>query len=82
VGVQLLMVEATVRSLTGITSTTVTRLPSRVEPQGTTPIQIHAVLSSSNPEEPGNVTGVQELTFLGSDDRGDPVRVIVRVPLE
>ena len=82
VGVQFLMVEATVRSLAGTTATTVTRLPSRVEPMGTTPIQIHAVLSSSNPDEPENLTGVEELSFLGTDDRGDPVRVIVRVPLE
>jgi hypothetical protein len=82
VGVQFLMVEATVRSLTGITATTVTRLPSRVEPMGTTPIQIHAVLSSSNPDDPGNVTGVEELTFLGVEDGGRSVRVIVRVPLE
>ena len=81
VGVQFMLVEATVRSLTGVTATTVTRLASRVEPLGTTPIQIHAVLASSNPDEAGNVTGVQTLTFLGVDDRGDPVRVIVRVPL-
>lgn len=82
VGVQFMLVEATVRSLTGITATTVTRLPSRVEPMGTTPIQIHAVLSSSNPDDPGNVTGVEELTFLGVEDGGRSVRVIVRVPLE
>lgn len=82
VGVQFMLVEATVRSLTGITASTVTRLASRVEPLGATPIQIHAVISSSNPDEPGNVTGVQALTFQGVTDRGDPVRVIVRVPLE
>jgi hypothetical protein len=82
VGVQFMLVEATVRSLTGITAATVTQLASRVEPQGTTPIQIHAVISSSNPDEPGNVTGVQVLTFQGVTDRGDTVRVIVRVPLE
>ena len=82
VGVQFMVVEASVRSLTGISATTVTQLASRVEPLGTTPIQIHAVLSSSNPDEPGNVSGVQELTFLGVDDRGESVRVIVRVPLE
>lgn len=81
VGVQFMVVEATVRSLTGVTATAVTRLGSRVEPLGTTPIQIHAVLASSNPDEAGNVTGVQTLTFLGVDDRGDPVRVIVRIPL-
>ncbi|HSB68764.1 MAG TPA: hypothetical protein VLT62_05485 [Candidatus Methylomirabilis sp.] len=81
-GVQFMVVEATVRSLTGISATTVTQLASRVEPLGTTPIQIHAILSSSNPDEPGNVSGVQELTFLGVDDRGESVRVIVRVPLE
>ncbi|HYL82253.1 MAG TPA: hypothetical protein VEU07_15660, partial [Candidatus Acidoferrum sp.] len=81
-GVQFMMVEATIRSLTGITAATVTRLASHVEPLGATPIQIHAVLSSSNPDEPGNVSGVQVLTFHGVTDGGDPVRVIIRVPLE
>lgn len=82
VGVQFREVQTTVRSLTGVTATRTIPLASRVEPQGTTPIAIDAFLSSSNPEEPGNLTGVQELVFLGRDDHGQPVRVIVRVPLE
>ena len=82
VGVQFREVQATVRSLTGITATRTVPLASRVEPQGTTPIAIDAFLSTSNPEEPGNLTGVQELVFLGRDDHGQLVRVIVRVPLE
>jgi hypothetical protein len=82
VGVQFREVRATVRSLTGVTATRAIPLVSRVEPQGTTPIFIHAVLSTSDAGEPGNLTGVQELLFLGQDDRGTPVRVIVRVPLE
>jgi hypothetical protein len=53
-----------------------------VEPRGTTPIAIDAYLSTSNPENPGNLTGVQELVFLAQDDSGRPVRIIVRVPLE
>jgi hypothetical protein len=82
VGIQFREVQATVRSLTGVATSRAIPLASRVEPAGTTPIAIHAVLSTSNPEEPGNLTGVQELVFLGQDDRGVPVRVIVRVPLE
>lgn len=82
VGVRFREVQATVRSLTGIAASRTIPLASRVEPQGTTPISIDAFLSSSNPEEPGNLTGVQELVFLGRDDHGQPVRVIVRVPLE
>lgn len=82
VGVQFREVQATVRSLTGITAARTFPLASRVESQGTTPIAIEAFLSTSNPEEPGNLTGVQELIFLGRDDHGQPVRVIVRVPLE
>jgi hypothetical protein len=53
-----------------------------VESGGTTPIFIDATLSTSNPEEPGNLTGVEELVFLGQDDQGASVRVVVRVPLE
>jgi len=82
VGVQLREVQATVRSLTGISATRTIPLPSRLEPQGTTPIQINATLSTSDPERPGSLTGIQELVFLGQDDRGQAVRVFVRVPLE
>ncbi len=81
VGVQFREVQATVRSLTGIASTRTIPLASRVEPLGTTSMAIDAVLVTSHPEEPGNLTGVQELIFLGQDDRGAPIRVIVRVPL-
>lgn len=82
VGVQFQELQATVRSLTGVTAARTIPLASRVEPRGTTPIAIEAFLSTSNPEEPGNLSGVQELIFLGRDDHGQPVRVIVRVPLE
>jgi hypothetical protein len=82
VGVQFREVQSTVRSLTGVAANRTTPLPSRVEPQGTIPIVVGADLSTSNPENPGNLTGVQELVFLGQDDRGQPVRVLVRVPLE
>jgi len=82
VGVQFREVQATVRSLTGVTATRTISLASRVEPQGTTPIFIDATLSTSHPEEPENLTGVEELVFLGQDDRGVPVRITVRVPLE
>jgi hypothetical protein len=82
IAVQFREVQATVRSLTGITATRTTPLPSRVEPQGTTPIVIDASLSTSNPERPGSLTGIQELVFLAQDDSGRPVRVFVRVPLE
>lgn len=82
VGVQFREVEATVRSLTGVTATRTIPLSSRVEPQGTTPITIEAFLVTSNPDEPGNLSGVQELVFHGQNDRGGQLRVIVRVPLE
>ncbi len=81
VGIRLLEVEATVESLSGVTSTRTIPLPSRVEPGGTTPVAIEAVLTTSNPAEPQNLTGVQRLVFLGRDDRGNPLRVTVRVPL-
>jgi hypothetical protein len=82
VGVQFREVQATVRSLTGVSATRTIPLPSRVEPQGTTPIQIDATLATSYPERPGSLTGVQELVFLAQDDSGRPVRITVRVPLE
>ncbi len=82
VGVQFREVQATVRSLAGVAATRTIPLASRVEPHGSTPVSIQATLSTSNPEEPENLTGVEELVFLGADDRGAPVRVIVRVPLE
>jgi hypothetical protein len=82
VGMQFREVQATVRSLTGITATRTIPLASRVEPQGTTPIQIEATLATSDPERPGSLTGVQELVFLAQDDSGRPVRITVRVPLE
>ena len=75
-------VEVTVRSLTGVVATRTIPLSSRVEPQRTTPISIAASLVTSNPSEPGNLSGVQELIFLGRNDRGGLIRVIVRVPLE
>ncbi|HSD50888.1 MAG TPA: hypothetical protein VLG48_05715 [Candidatus Methylomirabilis sp.] len=80
--VQFREVQATVRSLTGITATRTIPLPSRVEPQGTTPIQIDAILATSDPERFGSLTGIQELVFLAQDDSGRPVRILVRVPLE
>jgi hypothetical protein len=61
VGLQFREVRATVRSLTGITGTRTIPLASRVEPHGMTPIAIHAFLSTSNLEEPGDLSGVQEL---------------------
>jgi hypothetical protein len=82
VGIQFREVQATVRSLTGFSATRVISLLSRVEPQGTTPIQIEATLVTSDPERPGSLTGVQELVFLGQEDSGRPVRILVRVPLE
>lgn len=82
IAVQFREVLATVRSLTGITATRTIPLPSRVEPQGTTPIQIDATLTTSDPERSGSLTGVQELVFFGQDDSGRPVRILVRVPLE
>jgi len=81
-GVRLLEVQATVRSLTGVVSQRTFPLPSRVEAGGTTPIAIEAVLSTSNPKERGNLTGVQELAFQGRDDAGQALQVVVRVPLE
>jgi len=81
VGVRLEQVQNSVRSLSGVASTKTIPLPSRVEPNGTTTIDIRAVLSTSNPEEPGNLRGVQELVFLGRDDQGRPVQFTVEVPL-
>jgi len=45
------------------------------------PVSIHAYLSTSNPGEPGNFTGIPELTFLGRDDQWRLVELKVRVPL-
>ncbi len=81
VGVQLRELQVTVESLSGVTTQRTIPLTSRVEPQGTTPIAVAGTLTTSNPEEPANLTGVEELVFLGQDDRGAPVRLIVRVPL-
>ncbi len=81
VGVQLVELQVTVQSLSGVTAQQTTPLRSRVEPRGTTPIAVVGVLTTSNPEEPENLTGVEELVFIGQDDRGAPVRLIVRVPL-
>lgn len=81
-GVRLEELENRLRSLTGVTATETISLPSRVEPGGTTPITVRAVLSSSDQRQRGDVQGVQELTFRGRDDNGQPVRVVVRVPLE
>jgi hypothetical protein len=47
-----------------------------------TRILVSAELSTSDPGEPENLTGVQELLFIGRDDLGGPVRILVRVPLE
>jgi len=74
-------VTATVKSLTGFRSTRTFPLESRVDPRGTTPITINARLSTSNPDEPGNLTGVEELTFLGRDDDFKLIQLVVRVPL-
>lgn len=82
IGVQLRQVQATVRSLAGLTATRTIPLASRVEPRGTTPISADATLSTSHPEEPENLMGVEELVFLGQDDRGAPVQVVIRIPLE
>jgi hypothetical protein len=82
-GVLLEQVENRLKSLTGATALQTVQLPpSRVEPGGTTPITVHAELSSSNPSQRGELQGVQELTFRGRDDAGQPVRVVVRVPLD
>ncbi len=53
----------------------------KLNPNGTVPITIHAHLSTSNPAEPGNLTGIQELTFLGHDENRTLVELTVRVPL-
>jgi hypothetical protein len=82
IGVRLEMLRMTVRSLAGTSVAGVQSLPSRVEPHGTTPITLQASLSSSIPDAPGELVGVHELTFLGTDDRGQPVRIVARVPLE
>jgi hypothetical protein len=82
VGVRLERLENQVRSATGVTATETITLPSRVEPNGSTPISVRAVLSTSDPAQRGNLTGLQTLTFRGQDDRGQPVEVVVRVPLE
>ena len=79
--VQFREVTATVRSLTGFRSTRTFPLESRVEPYGTTPITINARLSTSNPDEPGNLTGVEELTFLGRDGEFKLIQLAVHVPL-
>jgi len=81
VGVRLEQLQNTARSLSGVQSTETIGLPSRVEPNGTTVIDVRAVLATSNPEEPGNLRGVQELVFRGRDDRGRPVQLTVQVPL-
>jgi hypothetical protein len=82
IGVQFREVRATVRSLAGLTATRTIPLASRVVPRETASISVDARLSTSHPEEPQNLAGVEELTFLGQDDRGVPVQVVVRVPLE
>jgi hypothetical protein len=79
--VQFREVTASVTSLTGFRSTRTIPLQSRVDPHGTVPITINAHLSTSNPDEPGNLTGVQQLTFLGRDDEYRLVQLVVRVPL-
>jgi hypothetical protein len=81
-GVRLEQVENKLTNLTGVARTDTVTLPSRVEPGGTTPIKIQAMLATSNPAQRGELQGVQELTFLGKDDAGAPVRVVVRVPLD
>ena len=82
VGAQLREVQATVRSLPGFTTTRTIPLGTRVEPGGMTPIRIEASLVTSNPDDPGNLQGIEEAIFSGQDDRGQPVRVVVRIPLE
>jgi hypothetical protein len=82
VGVRLERLENQLRSQTGVTSTESTTLPSRVEPKGTTPINVRAVLTTSDTRQPGDLRGIQTLTFRGQDDRNQPVEVVVRVPLE
>ena len=82
VGIRLEMLRMTVRSLSGTTSSRVQSLPSRVEPGGSTPITVQAFLSTSDLGNPADLVGTHELTFLGTDDRGQPLQVLVRVPLE
>ncbi len=82
IGVQFREVQATVRSLSGFSATRTFPLVSRVEPNGTTPIQVDARLSTSHPEELGNLTGAEELVFLGMDDRGNPIRANITIPLQ
>jgi hypothetical protein len=81
VGVQFRELQLTVKSLSGVTAERTIPLTSRVEPRGTTPIAVTGTLTTSNPEEPENLTGVEELVFLGQDDQGAPVRIVLRVPL-
>ncbi len=81
IGVQFRELHVTVKSLSEVTAERVIPLPSRVEPRGTTPIAVAGTLTTSNPDEAENLTGVEELIFLGQDDQGVPVRLIVRVPL-
>ena len=69
------------RSLAGAATTRTIQLGSRVEPNGMTRILVSAELSTSDPGEPENLAGVQELLFIGRDDLGGPVRILVRVPL-
>jgi hypothetical protein len=81
-GVRLDEVQDRLRSLTGVATTSATKLPpSRVEPGGTTPITVRATLSSSDVQQKAELQGIQELTFKGQDDGGKPVQVVVRVPL-
>lgn len=82
IGLRLEVLRMTVRSLSGITGDRVQSLPSRVEPGGSTPISVQAFLLTSDLGEPRDLVGTHELTFLGTDDRGQPVQVLVRVPLE
>jgi hypothetical protein len=82
VGVRLAEVLITLRSLSWVETVERVPLPSRVEPGGVTPIAIRAALSTSEPDNPANLTGVQELTFRGWTDDGSPLRIVIRVPLE
>jgi hypothetical protein len=82
VGVRFQELRSTVRSLAGAATTRTIPLGSRVEPNGMTRILVSAELSTSDPGEPENLAGVQELLFIGRDDLGGPVRILVRVPLE
>lgn len=82
VGLRLELLRMTVRSLSGTSAHRVQSLPSRVEPFGTTPISIEAFLSTSDPGAAGDLSGVHELLFAGTDDRGGAVQVSLRVPLE